>query len=296
MADAGRIATAYDGVNATFRLFRATGGCELLMNLGWFPFRGPLSFLNLAVDLVKAEMRLVAKSASLLNVQPGNVVLDVACGRGKSSYMIARLHSGCSVTGIDLLPENVQVARTLFGNTPGLEYAVGDAMDLPVPDESIDRVLCLEAAFHFPDRARFVREAHRVLRRGGALVVVDFAWRTAEGRRIREEEPARLVRQIWQWDDLSTIEEYGQAARDAGFEVHSCRDWTRHVTRPIVRRFRVAAWLGRRSWGRRLLSWRHPLLQATSDDDWREIEASARASHLLSPHYAYTAFVFGKPR
>ena len=62
MPDASHIATAYDGSNSTFRLFCASGGCELLMNLGWYPFWGPLSFLNLAMDLPKAEIRLVTKS------------------------------------------------------------------------------------------------------------------------------------------------------------------------------------------------------------------------------------------
>jgi MPBQ/MSBQ methyltransferase len=63
----------------------------------------------------------------LLNVQRGDSVLDVACGRGKTSYMIAQLYPGCTVTGLDLLPENIQVAKTLFGNVPGLSYIVGNA-------------------------------------------------------------------------------------------------------------------------------------------------------------------------
>ena len=237
MIDASQVATAYDGSNSTFRLFRATGGCELLMNLGWYPFYGPLSFLNLAVDLPKAEIRLVVKSAALLNVKAGDLVLDVACGRGKSSYMIAQLYPGCIVTGLDLLPENIQVARTLFGNLPQLNYVVGNAMDLELADESFDRVHCLEAAFHFPDRARFIRDADRGLRPGGTLVVVDASWKTSEGHRIRDEERAKLVRETWQYDDHFSIEEYRQAAKDAGFQVESCCDWTRHVSKPIVLRF-----------------------------------------------------------
>jgi MPBQ/MSBQ methyltransferase len=295
MIDAGQIATAYDGSNSTYRLFRATGGCELLMNLGWFPYYGPLSFLNLVVDFAKAEMRLVTKSAALLQVQKGDAVLDLACGRGKSSYMIAQLYPDVTVTGVDLLSENVQVARTLFGNSSRLSYLEGNAMDLEFADHSFDRVHCLEAAFHFPDRARFLREAYRVLCDGGTLVVVDFAWKTSEGRRIRDEAPAKLVRQVWQWDDFSSIEEYRQAGRHAGFEVQSYRDWTRRVSKPIVFRLGVVAWLGQRNWGRRLLALFDPLLWGTSGNDWREIQVSARASRRLSHHFAYMAFVFRKP-
>jgi tocopherol O-methyltransferase len=287
MTNPSRVATAYDGSNSTFRLFRAGGGCELLMNLGWFPYPGPLSFLNLVADMAQAEIRLVTKSAALLNVQAGDAVLDVACGRGKSSYMIAQLYPRCTVTGVDLLPENIQVARTLYGNSPRLSYVVGDAMDLGLADHSFDRVHCLEAAFHFPDRARFLREAYRLLRDGGSLVVVDFAWKTSEGHRIRDEDPAKRVRQVWQWDDFSSIEEYRQAALDAGFELWSCHDWTRHVSKPITLRFSVAAWLGQRKWGRRLLAWLYPLSWGTSDGDWREIEISAQASRRFSRHYVY---------
>jgi MPBQ/MSBQ methyltransferase len=295
MTDASRVATAYNGSNSTFRLFRATGGCELLMNLGWYPFSGPFNYLNLAIDLPKAEIRLATESSALMNVQRGDAVLDVACGRGKSSYMIAQLYPGCTVRGVDLLPENIQVARTLFGNLPQLNYAVGDAMDLELPDRSFDRVHCLEAAFHFPDRARFIREAYRVLRPGGTLVVVDVSWKTSEGHHIRDEEPAKLVREVWQYDDHFSIEEYRQAALDAGFQVESCLDWTRHVSASIVFRFRFVAWLGQRGWGRRLLKRFHPLTWGISDADWRELKASAEASHYLRPYYAYMAYVFRKP-
>ena len=195
-----------------------------------------------------------------------------------------------------MLPENIQVAKTLFGNLARLNYVVGNAMELQLADESYDRVHCLEAAFHFPDRARFIREAYRVLRTGGTLVVVDFSWTTSAGHLIRDEEPSRINREIWQYDDFFSIDEYRQAARDAGFEVQSCRDWTRRVTKPISLRWRLVAWLGQQGWGRRLLTLFHPLTWGISDSDWRETRTAAVTTRQLEPHFAYMAYVFRKPR
>jgi hypothetical protein len=104
------------------------------------------------------------------------------------------------------------------------------------------------------------------------------------------------VRQIWQFDDFFSIEQYRQAARDAGFEILACQDWSRHVSKPILFRFRVSAWLGQHEWGRRLLALMYPCSWGTSEHDWREVKVSAEASRHVSRRYAYMAFVFRKPR
>lgn len=295
MRESDRIAAAYDGSTATYRLFRADGGCELLMNLGWFPFSGPFGLLNMVLDMAKASFRLAKRSISLLDIRPGDAVLDVACGRGKSSYMIAQLHPGSCVTGVDLLPDNIQVARTVFGNTPYLTYAVADAMSLGVADGSFTKVHCLEAAFHFPDRERFLREVFLALRPGGRLVLVDFTWKTPEARRLRDRVSFQLLRSIWRWEDFFTVGEYVEAARAAGFRVRQHHDWSRHVSRQATLRLRVAASMGRFSIGRRLMELTHPLLRGMSEAEWREIRESARASGDIEPFYAYTAFIFDKP-
>ncbi|MDB5339854.1 MAG: Phthiotriol/phenolphthiotriol dimycocerosates methyltransferase [Planctomycetaceae bacterium] len=288
------VAESYDGTNVVFRALRLATWGPTLLNLGYYPFAGGLSFLNVMSNMELAQQRLVRKSIELLQVSPEDRVLDVACGRGKSSFMVQALHPRTTVIGIDLLDRNVQVARTLFDQVGGLSYRVGNAMDLDFQDASFDRVMCLEAAFHFPDRQRFLREAARVLRPGGRLVVVDFAWNSDAERIHRDDPETRIVREIWQWSDFSSIPEYERIGRAAGFRLISSHDWSQQVTRPIQTLFEQLSALGGTSWGRRVLAWINPLYRSFSIEDWDQLAHAVRGHEHVRCLSKYMAFVFEK--
>lgn len=290
------VGSSYDGSNAVFRLLRMETWGPALMNLGWYPFRGPLASLNVLVNLELAQRQLVMKSLSLLDIQPRHHVLDVACGRGKSSFIIHCLTPTANVVGMDLLTQNIHVADTLFDKLPNLRYTQGDACDIPFADASFDRLHCLEAAFHFPDRAEFLREAFRVLRPGSRMVVVDFAWRTEADRSHRNDPETLLVRDVWQWDDFYTIAEYGDRARDAGFSVIARHDWTARVATPIQAVFRFLSNLGNNRLGRAFLEWRNPLYRSISPEDWQALAVAVRAHQHVRNRSRYMAYVFEKPQ
>ena len=242
------VAESYDGTNVVFRALRLATWGPTLLNLGYYTFGGSLSVLNVMSNMELAQQRLVRKSIDLLQVSPSDDVLDIACGRGKSSFMVHCLHPETTVIGIDLLDRNVQVARTLFDQIRGLSYRSGNAMELDFPDASFDRVMCVEAAFHFPDRLRFLNEVSRVLRPGGRLVVVDFAWNSDAERAHRHDPETKIVREIWQWSDFSSIPEYERMGRAAGFRMLSSHDWSQNVTRPIQTLFERLSALGSTHW------------------------------------------------
>lgn len=293
------VAAAYDASNVTFRVLRAFGWGPLL-NLGYFPFATPLTLCNFVLTplvftpflrLPAAQLNLVQRSMGLLDLRSARRVLDVGAGRGASSYMMANTFPDLHVTGIDLLPENVAAARTLYGNTPNLAHHEGDAMHLDFPDRSFDRVLCLEAAFHFPHRAGFLRELARVVDTPARVVIVDFMWKNDEARHLCNNEQSRLVQRTWQWDSLDSVREYQDNARANGFEIEGCLDWSPHVTAPLRTIFESVARLAKRTWGRALLVWYNPLLRALNDDDWQAFIRSAGAHQYIHRFTQYTALV-----
>jgi len=264
------------------------------MNLGHFSWRGPFTFVNLTVDLANTQIQLALRSTALLNIEPGFDLLDVACGRGKTSYMMRRMHQDVTVSAVDLLPENIRIAEALFGNIDNLSYQVGDAAELPFEDASFNGVHCLEAAFHFPHRDRFLHEAGRVLRSGGRLVVVDFVWRQPEYRKFRDSDDGRIVRDVWQWDDLYTLNDYVQAADEAGMSLVENRNWSPYVTTPMQGMMDWFTWLGARPWGRRLMCRVNPLLNGMSGADWEELAISCAAHRNMGRYTRYEAMVFEK--
>ena len=127
-----------------------------------------------------ADGRLLADRASLYEFQQPRInlaaavlhalgdaasgrVLDVGCGYG--TYLAALVSQGGAVVGADL---SIGMLRGVTSQPAGL--VVADAQRLPIAGASVDAVLMMHMLYHVPEPALGVREARRVLRRGGRLV------------------------------------------------------------------------------------------------------------------------------
>lgn len=176
-------------------------------------------------DQLRME-RVVADSAGL---GPGCAVLDVGCGVGGAACHLARA-TGASIRGLTPNPAQLALARENAARHAVLQVAfdLGEAGNLPYPDASFDVVLFFESACHFPDRARFFREAWRVLKPGGRLAGQD--WLAGEG--VPEALRLPLVERIcatWAIPALDTASGYAQLMEAAGFEVRLARDMRREM-------------------------------------------------------------------
>ena len=132
------------------------------------------------------------KVADAAQVQPGQRVLDVACGTGILTREIApRIGSAGRVVGVDPSPGMVAVAKRL---APTIEWREGVAESLPFPDQSFDAVVSQFGLMFFTDRRQALREMLRVLTPGGRLAVA--VWDSLDNIPAYASEVALLERTV----------------------------------------------------------------------------------------------------
>ena len=115
----------------------------------------------------------------------GRDVLEVGAGLGGGAAWLARHERPRRLVALELSPAAVRACRERHPPCAGLSFEQGDAQALPFGDASFDVVLSVESSHTYPRFADFVREAHRVLRDDGVLLLADFR---PEGRigRLRD--------------------------------------------------------------------------------------------------------------
>lgn len=109
-----------------------------------------------------------------------------------------------------------------------MRFVYADAHDLPYPDESFDAAWALESMIHIADRARFLREAARVLRPDGCLVIADIAI-PHPPRGSDEAATLELFCAFTQIPFLEQIDHYPGLISDAGMHVQEILDISNHV-------------------------------------------------------------------
>jgi SAM-dependent methyltransferase len=118
-----------------------------------------------------------------LGVRPGQRVLDLGCGGGRHAFELYR--RGARVVAFDRDEKELGGVATMFaamrleGEAPAgatAETVSGDALSLPFPDGSFDKVIAAEILEHIPDDMRAMAELRRVLRPGGELAVTVPSW------------------------------------------------------------------------------------------------------------------------
>ncbi|MFF1635251.1 class I SAM-dependent methyltransferase [Leifsonia sp. NPDC058248] len=119
----------------------------------------------------RTERRLLAGTREWIGRRASGRVLEVAIGTGRN---LSHYDRGVSVTGVDLSPEMLAIARRRAAELGrAVELLEGDAEALPFDDASFDTIVCALALCSIPRAGTAVREMARVVRPGGSVLLVD---------------------------------------------------------------------------------------------------------------------------
>jgi len=178
-------------------------------------------------SLEHAQINLIETLVAFLVNKRGNL-LDVACGKGASTRFLTKYFESEKITAINISEKQLAVARLM---APACDFRLMDAASLDFADASFENVLCIEAAFHFQTRERFLREACRVLKPAGRLAMSDVLLRPDAGTQCgwRSIYPAENY--------LASLDDLRALLLSAGFSYVRVEDSFEQSLKPLRRYF-----------------------------------------------------------
>ena len=162
------------------------------------------------------RLQLTERLGSMLDLQPGHIVLDVASGLGTSAIYLAQ-RFGCQVVGVDFSGQIVEQASANAaeaGISQLVQFKQGDAERLPFEDGSFDALICECAFCTFPSKPQAASQFARVLRPGGRIGLSDLT-RSAP----LPPELDTLLAWVACIADAQPIKEYESILTEAGFSM-----------------------------------------------------------------------------
>lgn len=181
--------------------------------------------------------------ANQLDLKPGDHVLDAGCGIGGSSIWLAENY-GVKVTGITISPTQIEQANK-NAKRRGVDHLVSfkleDYTNTSFDDETFDHVWGLESICYALKKSDFVKEAYRVLKKGGCFAVADGF---ANKRELTKAEWKHVLKVLngWSMPNMSMPSEFESFMRDSGFTDIYYRDITEN-TLPSSKRLYYTALL-----------------------------------------------------
>jgi arsenite methyltransferase len=137
-------------------------------------------------------------------------VLDVGCGSGWASRLLAHSAVNGHVTGIDISDEMVRVAREASTDTPNVSFEVASAEQLPFADDEFTHAFSMESLYYYRDIPKALKEIHRVLAPAGLFVAVVDLY-------LENEATHQWIDSLKVPVELLSIDEYRSLFLDAGF-------------------------------------------------------------------------------
>ncbi|XP_076932316.1 phosphoethanolamine N-methyltransferase 3-like [Bidens hawaiensis] len=166
---------------------------------------------------------------AMLDLKPGQKVLDVGCGIGGGDFYMAE-NFGVDVVGIDLSVNMIAFAlERAIGLKCSVEFEVADCTKKSYPDSTFDVIYSRDTILHIQDKPALFRTFYKWLKPGSKVLITDYCRKSG----TPSEDFAKYIKQ--RGYDLHDVETYGQMLRDAGFEEVITEDRTEQF-KEVLRR------------------------------------------------------------
>ena len=219
------VRTYYDENTNLFLKFSGHKQAQNIHRTLWMPETKSIEdALNTSNALIKAEIESVAQTDAR--------IADLGCGVGASLFYIhPRLQNPAPALGLTLSPVQAKLAQESakqLGLQDQIRFAEGDFTSVPLPSESLDAVYSVEAVCHAVDPEKYFKEAGRLLRKGGKLILVDD-YQAARSFSSNETKWLKAYIDGWYVPGVRTVEQTIAFANNHGLRLKKNEELTPHL-------------------------------------------------------------------
>ena len=122
------------------------------------------------------HISITEQTLAMMDLKPGERVLDLGCGTGWTSRMMAKAVANGDkpgqVIGLDVADEMIRRARATSVDLDNVMFVTGSALEIPWEENFFDKVLSVESFYYYPDQDRALAELFRVMAPKGDLYIL----------------------------------------------------------------------------------------------------------------------------